>query len=208
MTRVYLNIIRFKNSFSTNNQSLKLHWNPKIVVVVDIKLLLPRNEFLEFVEILISHVFEKYSKVSLNQSKERSLADQSLGVNLNTMASFFFCSTLRDSLIRLGARNSFISFPEDCRLVKMNPSVHNFFLESHVFTRLEIGLPSACEVNCFMDADCVSYNLRQPQDLDGRYLCELSDSTDKIHPLDVKFEEGAVYKSFRVRWYFLLCHYK
>ena len=92
--------------------------------------------------------------------------------------------------------------------MKMNPSVHNFFLKSHVFRRLEIELPSACEVNCFMDADCVSYNLRQPQDLDGRYLCELSDSTHKIHPLDVKFEEGAVYKSFRVRWYFLLCHYK
>ena len=92
--------------------------------------------------------------------------------------------------------------------MKMNPSVHNFFLESHVFRRLEIGLPSACEVNCFMDADCVSYNLRQPHDLDGRYFCELSDSTDKIHPLDVKFEEGAVYKSFRVRWYFLRCHYK
>ena len=80
----------------------------------------------------------------------------------------------------------------------MNPSIHDFYLENHVFRKLEIESASACEVNCFMDADCVSCNLRQPQYPDGRYLCELSNSTDKMHPLDVKFEEGAVYKSFQV----------
>ena len=90
----------------------------------------------------------------------------------------------------------------------MNPTIHDFFLENHVLRRLEIESPSACEVNCFMDADCVSYNLRRPQDPDRGYLCELSDSTDKIHPLDVKYETGALYKSFQVGWYHFFGHYK
>ena len=94
--------------------------------------------------------------------------------------------------------DAFVSFLEGCREVEMNPSVDNLYLENHVFRKLEIKTASACEVNCFMDADCVSYNLRQPRDPEGKYLCELSNSTDKIHPLDVKFEAGAVYKSFRV----------
>ena len=94
--------------------------------------------------------------------------------------------------------DTFVSFLEGCREVEMNPSVDDLYLENHVFRKLEIKSASACEVNCFMDADCVSYNLRQPRDPEGKYLCELSNSTDKIHPLDVKFEAGAVYKSFRV----------
>ena len=43
----------------------------------------------------------------------------------------------------------------------MNPAKQDFILEKHVFKMMEIETASACEVNCFMEADCVSYNLME-----------------------------------------------
>lgn len=114
--------------------------------------------------------------------------------------SFYFSHNL---LALLGAgmvRWFFFSFLEECRQVEMDHLIHDFFLENHVIRRREIISASACEVSCYMAADCVSYNLRQPQDPDGGYLCELNNSTNEIHPFDVKYEKGAVYQSFQVRW--------
>ena len=45
----------------------------------------------------------------------------------------------------------------------MNPAKQDFILEKHVFKMVEIETASACEVNCFMEADCVSYNLKLQQ---------------------------------------------
>lgn len=73
--------------------------------------------------------------------------------------------------------------------MEMDHLIHDFFLENHVIRRREIISASACEVSCYMAADCVSYNLRQPQDPDGGYLCELNNSTNEIHPFDVKYEK-------------------
>ena len=56
----------------------------------------------------------------------------------------------------------------------MNPAKQDFILEKHVFKMMEIETASACEVNCFMEADCVSYNLKPQQN--GKLLYEFSDS--------------------------------
>ena len=56
----------------------------------------------------------------------------------------------------------------------MNPAKQDFILEKHVFKMVEIETASACEVNCFMEADCVSYNLKPQQN--GKLLYEFSDS--------------------------------
>lgn len=56
---------------------------------------------------------------------------------------------------------------------------------------------SACDVNCFIENDCVSFNVKPLQN--GNYLCELSNSCDVIHPDDLKEEQGIVYTSFKVR---------
>lgn len=81
----------------------------------------------------------------------------------------------------------------------MDHSVHDVFLENHVLRRMEIESASACKVSCYMEADCVSYNLRHPRDQDGGYLCELSSSSDETHPFDVTYEKEAIYQSFQVR---------
>ena len=66
----------------------------------------------------------------------------------------------------------------------------------HVFKNMEIQDSSACEVNCFMEGDCVSFNVKP---LQGRkYACQLSNSSDVVYPEDLKDEQGAVYTSFKV----------
>ena len=78
----------------------------------------------------------------------------------------------------------------------MNPAKQEFVLENHVFKRMEIETASACEMNCFMEADRVSYNLNLQQN--GTILCELSDSDHANNQQDLRYKEGTVYKSFKV----------
>ena len=78
----------------------------------------------------------------------------------------------------------------------MNPTVQDFFLEKHVFKMMDIETASACEVNCFIEAECISYNLKPQRN--GKYLCELSDSDYETNPKDFRYKEGSVYKSFKV----------
>ncbi|PFX30192.1 Hemicentin-1 [Stylophora pistillata] len=79
-------------------------------------------------------------------------------------------------------RNFWKTFIENCRQVHMNPTVQDFFLEKHVFKMMEIETASACEVNCFIEADCISYNLKPQRN--EKYLCELSDSDYETNPKD------------------------
>ena len=84
----------------------------------------------------------------------------------------------------------------------MNPAKQDFILEKHVFKMMEIETASACEVNCFLEADCVSYNLKPQQN--GKLLCELSDSDHANNRQDLRYKEGTVYKSFKVSWPILI----
>ena len=84
----------------------------------------------------------------------------------------------------------------------MNPAKQDFILEKHVFKMMEIETASACEVNCFMEADCVSYNLKPQQN--GKLLCELSDSDHANNQQDLRYKEGTIYKSFKVSWPILI----
>ncbi len=81
----------------------------------------------------------------------------------------------------------------------MNPPIEDHTLVGHVFKSMLIQDSSACEVNCFMegDRDCVSFNVKPLQN--GNHLCELSNSSDVVHPEDLKEEHGAKYTSFKVR---------
>ena len=58
-----------------------------------------------------------------------------------------------------------------------------------------------CELECFMNADCVSYNFGTNQTAGEKRgtVCELSDSTADIHPCDVKNRTGFSYTPAEVR---------
>ncbi|KAJ7393388.1 hypothetical protein OS493_006360 [Desmophyllum pertusum] len=84
---------------------------------------------------------------------------------------------------------------ENCRQVEIDPSIVDRTLVGHVFKSMEIQASSGCEVNCFIEADCVSFNNRPLQN--GKHLCELSNSTHLVRPGDLKDREGTVYTTFK-----------
>ena len=58
-----------------------------------------------------------------------------------------------------------------------------------------------CELECFMNADCVSYSFGTNVTAGEKRgtVCELSDSTADIHPGDVKNRTGFSYTAAEVR---------
>ena len=79
----------------------------------------------------------------------------------------------------------------------VNPSIKDHSLEGHVFKSMVKQDSSACEVNCFAEDDCTSFNVKPLQS--GDHLCELSNSSHVAYPKDLKEELGTVYISFKVR---------
>ena len=80
--------------------------------------------------------------------------------------------------------------------MEINPSIKDHSLAGHVFKSMVIQNSRACGVNCFSEDDCASFNVKPLQS--GVHLCELSNSSDVVHPEDLKEEEGTVYTSFKV----------
>ena len=80
--------------------------------------------------------------------------------------------------------------------MEINPSIKDYSLTGHVFKTMVIQDSSACDVNCFVEDDCASFNVKPLQS--GDHLCELSNSSDVVYPEDLKEEQGTVYTSFKV----------
>lgn len=99
------------------------------------------------------------------------------------------------SCFLLGRSQELFPEDEDCRQVEINPSIEDHTLTGHVFKSMVIQDSSACDVNCFIENDCVSFNVKPL--LNEDYLCELSNSCHVVHPEDLKEEQGTVYTSFK-----------
>ena len=67
----------------------------------------------------------------------------------------------------------------------------------HVFKKLEIPFRDVCEVNCFVEADCVSFNVVTLAE--GKHRCELSNSDHRVHPEDLVYGAGMIYTPVTVR---------
>ena len=89
-------------------------------------------------------------------------------------------------------------FTENCpRILEFKNSIDGRRLEGHVFKRIGITSPDVWEVNCFIEADCMSFNVGPLQD--GEHWCELSDSDHVIHPDDLVYASGMSYNPVVVR---------
>ena len=69
--------------------------------------------------------------------------------------------------------NSFLFLLDDCRKIEFKDQMHHKALINHViriYHRVDID---ACELNCFLEPNCRSYNYGES--VDGLFVCELSD---------------------------------
>ena len=65
----------------------------------------------------------------------------------------------------------------------------------------KVKIESMCEVNCYLEHNCVSYNLGS-WDEDGAYRCELSNSDHDTHPEALVRQKGVSYRPSEVRLVF------
>ena len=71
----------------------------------------------------------------------------------------------------------------DGRLLELKPPMTGRRLVGHVIKTLRVNSADGCDVNCFMDDNCMSMNLGPLED--GKHVCELSSSDHDIHPDDL-----------------------
>ena len=63
-------------------------------------------------------------------------------------------------------------------------------LSGHVIKTVEVAKEENCQIQCFIEHRCVSFNRGQNN---GRYICELSDSDHTLHPEDMIQRNGYSY---------------
>lgn len=86
---------------------------------------------------------------------------------------------------------------DDCRMLRFKPAMEGYSLQGHVLKTFKLQTESMCEVRCFEENNCVSYNLGS-WDEDGAYRCELSYSDHDTHPEALVPQNGVTYRPTEV----------
>ena len=76
------------------------------------------------------------------------------------------------------------------------PIIDGHALQNHVIKNISLERQDACQVACYLENDCLSYNFGQLQG--GDHICQLSDSDHIQHPGDLKITDGFSYKGTKV----------
>ena len=84
-----------------------------------------------------------------------------------------------------------------CRSLKFTTPVEGYILVGHVIKNLSIGIQASCKNLCTMESHCVSINIGPP--INGKMVCELSNSDHRRHSEDLKAKEGFIYRATQVR---------
>ena len=71
-------------------------------------------------------------------------------------------------------------------------------LQGHIFKSVEVKNETDCDVKCYLESDCISFNV-VTSPTDGTITCELSNSDHDTHPQDLRRQFGAVYQPIKVK---------
>ena len=82
-------------------------------------------------------------------------------------------------------------------MLKLKPAQEEIALQGHLLKTITVKIKSACLAQCFMEENCMSYNLGPP--VDEHHQCELSNSDHVMHPKDLMKRQGFLYQPFEVR---------
>ena len=90
-------------------------------------------------------------------------------------------------------------FAETCRTIQLEHKVNEKALEGHTIATIKSSKFEFCEMRCFLNHDCVSYNFGPSEDKDDTYVCELNNSTGNKR---LKPKAMYVYSETKVGCYF------
>ena len=88
--------------------------------------------------------------------------------------------------------------PDVCRILEFKPAMKGYNLQGHIFKSVEIQNETDCDVKCYLESDCISFNV-VTSPTDGKITCELSNSDHETHPEDLRRQFGAVYQPIKVK---------
>lgn len=79
-----------------------------------------------------------------------------------------------------------------CRVLKFTKAEEGRYLEHHVIQSILVDDNDFCQMKCYVEQTCSSYNLGSLESGD-KFVCELSDSDHYQHPGDLVFKKGFSY---------------
>ena len=85
---------------------------------------------------------------------------------------------------------------EQCIIKTLRKPIANKALKNHVIRTSRVTSAEICELHCFMEITCQSYNFGPKED--GSHVCELSDSDSIRDPLDWITKQGFIYGGIKV----------
>ena len=88
--------------------------------------------------------------------------------------------------------------PDVCRILEFKSAMKGYNLQGHIFKSVEVKSETDCDVNCYLESDCISFNV-VTSPTDGTITCELSNSDHETHPEDLRRKFGAVYQPIKVK---------
>ena len=72
--------------------------------------------------------------------------------------------------------------------------VKNMALHNHVIQSVQAANEDICQLNCYLEPNCVSYNYGRQGD--GTFVCELSDSNHQlVSSGDLRARDGFIYST-------------
>lgn len=89
---------------------------------------------------------------------------------------------------------------DDCRSIQFMQQLENTALNNHVIRRDRVGNKDLCQLNCYLEPNCVSYNYGPSGD--GTFMCELSDHSHQgVSSSDLTERDGFTYTAIKVNYY-------
>jgi len=79
--------------------------------------------------------------------------------------------------------------------------IHGYRLENHVIRTIDVINEDICQLKCYMEPNCVSYNFNKKEGANGQHKCDLNNATSehhKIHSGDLAKNESYVYREAEV----------
>ena len=97
---------------------------------------------------------------------------------------------------------------DDCRVIEFKEGTKNKILTNHVIRRDHLPDKDVCELRCYLEPNCVSYNYGPLSD--GTFTCELNDRTYLQVPDSLEDKSGFVYTEIFVStaWWHAVLIYK
>ena len=79
-----------------------------------------------------------------------------------------------------------------CRVLKFAAPEADRYLEHHVIQSILVDDNDFCQMKCYVEPTCLSYNLGTMASVD-KFVCELSDSDHNEHPENLVYKKGFSY---------------